>query len=148
MKNEDVSALLYEIADLLELKDQAGFRVRAYRDAARRIDGLHEDISAIAAAGKLQEIHGIGPSIAEKLTEFLETGHSSYRDELAGGLPQGISEILKIPGVGASKARLFYDKLHISTVDQLEEAAANHRLQEIPQSKSRPRRTSSRASTG
>ncbi len=63
MKNEDAAELLNEIADLLELKGQTGFRIRAYRDAARRIEGLHEDLAAIAAAGKLEEIHGIGPSI-------------------------------------------------------------------------------------
>lgn len=132
MKNQDIVEMLSDIADMLEIKGESGFRVRAYREAARRVESLHKDVAELAAEGKLTGIRGIGPSIAEKITEFVDTGRSKYRDELARTLPTGISELLHIPGVGAKKAVLFYDQLQIRTIDELEEAAKSHRLQTLP----------------
>ena len=132
MKNEDVTNLLNDIADMLEMKGESAFRVRAYREAARSIESLHEDVTALASEGRLTDIRGIGESIAEKITEFVTTGSSIYRDNLAQTLPRGLSELLQIPGVGAKKAKIFYDNLGITTVDELEEAAKSHKLCELP----------------
>lgn len=132
MKNEDVVELLNDIADILEMKGESSFKVRAYREAARRIENLHEDIASLATTGRLTEIRGIGSSIAEKIEEFVATGRSSYREEIAGTLPSGLAEMLEIPGVGAKKAQLFYKELGISTVDDLERAAKEHRLRGLP----------------
>ena len=132
MKNQAVVELLNDIADMLEMKGESAFRVRAYREAARRMENLHEDVVALATEGRLTEIRGIGQSIAEKVTEFVTTGRSTYRDEVARTLPPGISALLEIPGVGAKKAKLFYEQLGISTVDELEAAARSHRLRELP----------------
>lgn len=135
MKNEDVVELLNDIADMLEMKGESAFRVRAYREAGRRLENLHEDVATLATEGRLTDIRGIGPSIAEKVTEFVTTGRSTYREELAKTLPPGLAEILEIPGVGAKKAQLFHDELGISTVDELEAAAKLHRLRELPKIK-------------
>lgn len=124
--------MLNDIADMLEMKGESAFKVRAYREAARSIESLHEDVTALATQGRLTEIRGIGESIAGKITEYVTTGSSTYRDKLAQSLPRGLSDILQIPGIGAKKAKLFYDHLGISTVDELEEAAKSHRLREIP----------------
>lgn len=132
MKNEQVVELLNDIADLLEVKGESTFRVRAYREAARQIENLQEDVATLATSGRLTDIRGIGDSIAQKVTEYVTTGHSNYREELGRSLPKGIAEILEIPGVGAKKAQLFYEKLGISTIDELEEAARSHRLKDLP----------------
>lgn len=132
MKNEDVIDLLNEIADLLELKGESAFRVRAYRIAARSIEGLHENVAKLAEENRLTEVHGIGESIAEKIRECVLTGHSTYREELAEELPPNISELLEIPGVGASKVRMVHEKLGVTTVGQLEEAANSHKLHKLP----------------
>lgn len=132
MKNADVARFLEEIADLLEMKGETPFKVRAYRDAARRIEGLRENVATLVEENRLTEIRGIGPSIAAKISEFVKTGRSSYLEDLAREFPKGMAELLEIPGVGAKKARLFYEKLGISTVEQLEEAARSHRLMQLP----------------
>ncbi|MEN6373031.1 MAG: DNA polymerase/3'-5' exonuclease PolX [Armatimonadota bacterium] len=132
MRKEEVVEMLNDIADMLEMKGESAFRVRAYREAARRLESLEEDITVLAVQGRLTDIQGIGESIAGKITEYVTTGRSTYRDQLAKTLPVGLSEILAIPGVGAKKAKIFYDNLGISTVDELEEAAKAHKLRELP----------------
>ncbi len=132
MKNADVARLLEEIADLLEMKGETPFKVRAYRDAARRIEGLSENVATLVEENRLTEIRGVGSSIAAKISEFVKTGRSSYLEELAREFPEGMAELLEIPGIGAKKARLFYEKLGISTIEQLEEAARSHRLMQLP----------------
>jgi DNA polymerase (family 10) len=132
MRNDDVAELLNEIADMLEIKGESAFKIRAYREAARQIENLQEDITAIAAQNRLTDIRGIGESIASKIKEYVTTGKSSYRDRLAQTLPPGLAEILEIPGIGARKAQIFYEHLGISTVDELEKAAKEHKLRELP----------------
>jgi len=132
MRNAQVADLLNKIADLLELKNENAFKIRAYREAARRIEGLPEDVAALADEGRLREIHGVGESIAEKVREYLEAGRSAYLEELEATVAPGISELLSIPGVGAKKAQLFFKELGISTLDQLEEAARSHKLCKLP----------------
>ncbi|HUV04436.1 MAG TPA: DNA polymerase/3'-5' exonuclease PolX, partial [Armatimonadota bacterium] len=123
---------LENIADMLEIKGESTFRVRAYRDAARRIESLAEDIQEIVSRGELQEIPGIGESIAAKIVEYLQTGRSTYYDELKKQIKPGIAELLGVPGIGPKKAKLFYDRLGVDSVDKLERAAKEHSLSKIP----------------
>lgn len=132
MKNEQVAQLMHTIADLLELKNENGFKIRAYHEAGRRIGSLPEDIALIARESRLREIHGVGESIAEKIQEFLETGKCGYLDELGKSVAPGLAEIMLIPGVGAKRAQLFYNHLGIVSLDQLEEAARSHQLMTVP----------------
>jgi len=135
MKNADVAQLLDEIADMLDMQGEPKFKVIAYQTAARRIENLTEDINDVVAEKRLSRIKGVGESISAKVTEFVETGKCAYHDDLAEKLPPGLAKMLRIPGVGAKRARLFYDELNISTVEELEEAARNHRLCKIPKFK-------------
>lgn len=132
MKNQAVVEFLNDIADMLEMKGESTFKIRAYREAARQIENTHEDVDTIAREGRLREIRGIGESIAEKITEYVETGSSAYKEELGKALPSGIAEMLEIPGVGAKKAQLFFEQLGISNVDELEAAAREHKLRGLP----------------
>lgn len=132
MTNKQIVELLTDIADILELQDESVFKIRAYREAARQIENLHEDVVVMVEEDRLTKIKGIGDRIAGKIKEYVETGQSTYRDRIASTLPSGLSALLTVPGVGAKKAQLFYEKLGITTIDELEAAAREHKLQELP----------------
>lgn len=131
--NNNVAKMLEEIADLLEVKGESTFRVRAYRDGARSVESLDEDIGEMVWSGRnLCDIPGIGESIASKIKEFIQTGHLGYLDDLAAEVSPGLAELLSVPGMGPKKARLFHDALGISSIDELEQAAKDHRLSTLP----------------
>ncbi len=132
MRNLELAALLNEIADLLELKGESPFRVNAYRRAARALESLTEDVEELAARGALEEIPGVGKSIAEKIQEYLRTGKITYHQELLRELPAGITTLLRVPGLGPKTAMLIYQHLGITTLEELEQAARSGRLVGLP----------------
>ena len=129
-RNGEIAEFLENIADMLEIKGESVFRVRAYRDAARSVESLPEPVQVVIARG--EHVPGIGESIAGKISELVETGHSSYHDELRKQVNPGIAVLLTIPGIGPKKARLFADQLGIDSVEKLEQAAREHTLAKIP----------------
>jgi DNA polymerase (family X) len=133
MDNVDIAHLFDEIADLLEIESGNPFRVRAYRTAARTIEALGEPASAIAARdpGGLAELPGIGKDLAGKIVEILGTGDLALRRELVEKVPEGLVVMMRVDGVGPKRAKLFYDKLGLKTVDDLEAAAKDGRLHSV-----------------
>jgi DNA polymerase (family 10) len=131
-KNEAVARLLENIARLLTLKRDDPYRIGAYTDAARTIAGLADDVEVLHRRGQLEEIRGVGPSIAEKVAEFLETGRSGYEQELERELAPEAPDLLEVPSVGPVRARLIQERLGVSTVAALEQAARDHRLRTLP----------------
>jgi DNA polymerase (family 10) len=131
MRNAEVAGVLYDISELLELKGENIFKVRAYAKAARAIEGMTKDIEEVAARGELTEIPGVGESIAEKIEEYLKTGKIEQYKELLMHLPVELHELLKIPGVGPKTAQLLYEKLGVKSVDDLERAAKQHRIRRL-----------------
>jgi DNA polymerase (family 10) len=131
-KNEQVAQLLDNIARLLTLKHDDPYRIAAYADAARNIAGIADDVEVLHRRGQLEEIQGVGPSIAEKVAEFLETGRSSYEQELERELAPEAPDLLEIPSIGPVRARLIQERLGISTLAELERAARDHRLRALP----------------
>ncbi len=127
MDNGDVAAVLYEIADLLELQGVA-FKPQAYRRAARNIEELDEDISKVVADGRLADIPGVGDAMTKKIHELVTTGRLPYLETLRSELPPGLMELLRIPDVGPKTAMLLFKELGISSVEQLKDAVLNHRL--------------------
>ncbi|MCL5961001.1 MAG: helix-hairpin-helix domain-containing protein, partial [Chloroflexi bacterium] len=132
MRNQEVARILGDIADLLEIKGESAFRVGAYREAARRIEGLSLDIEMLSAQGKLREIQGIGGSLAARIDEYLRVGRVQYLDDLRAAIPSGLVELLQIPGLGPKKVKLVYEKLGVTGLDDLEKAVHEHRLQTLP----------------
>lgn len=132
MRNVDVAAFLDEIADLLELKGENRFRVGAYRTAARRIENLPEDVEDLWLGGRLEDVPGVGESIATKVGEYLQRGHSGYLDSLRKEVSPGMRELLRVPGLGPARAQLIHKELGIKTIEELEAAARQHRLRELP----------------
>jgi len=132
MKNAEIVALFSEIADYLEVKGENPFRVRAYRRAAQAIEGLAEDIAALAARDGLQELPGIGKDLAAKIREYLSTGAIQYLDGLRAEIPAGVIEMLGIHGVGPRTAKLLYDQVGVDSVEKLEALAQAHKLAGLP----------------
>jgi DNA polymerase (family 10) len=131
MTNEDVAAILEEMADLLELSDDVSFKVRSYRRAAEAISGLGEDLAGLHARGELETVPGIGKSLAEKIAEYLETGEIGYHRALQARFPETILTLLRVPGFGPKKVGLVYRELGIASVEELEQAARAHRLRDL-----------------
>lgn len=124
--------MLFEIADLLELKGESKFRIIAYREAGRSVENLSVAVESYDTVKKLMEIPGVGESIAFKIHEFLTTGKSKYYEELKREFPAGLIEIQKVPGVGPKIAKLLYEQLKIDSIEALEKAAMEHRIQKLP----------------
>ena len=131
-RNRDVARLLEAIAELLDVKGEQGFRVNAYRTAARRVEGLREPIERVHAEGRLREIPGIGEALEQKIGEFLTTGRLGYYERLRSEFPPGMVELLQVPGLGPRKARVVFDQLGIGSLEELEEAARSGRLRDVP----------------
>jgi DNA polymerase (family 10) len=125
--NDKVAAILYEIADLLELREEQ-FKPRAYRKAARNIEAMQADVAELAAQGRLKEIEGVGNAIAEKVTEIVRTGSLRYLEDLKAELPPGLLRIMDVPDIGPRTAIRLYRELGISDIDQLRAAAEAHRI--------------------
>ena len=132
MKNTLVSTTFRNIAELLEIKQDNPFRIRAYLRAAENIEALQEDIEALASLNRLDEISGIGPDLSLKIKEILETGKCHQYEELKKVVPEGVLSLLEIPAVGPKSARLFFEKLKIKSVDELEIAAKSGKLLGLP----------------
>ena len=132
MKNFEVAFIFYDIADILEIKGENFFKIRAYRKAAHTIENLPMDAKELAGESRLQEIEGIGKALEEKIREIINTGTCRYYEELKKDFPRGLVEMLKIPGLGAKKIKVIYDNLGISSIEELEKAARAHKIRELP----------------
>jgi DNA polymerase (family 10) len=132
VNNADVAAAMSEIAELLELKGESSFRIRAYENAARTLGNLPEDIRTVAAEGRLRDIKGVGEALALKINELLDTGHLTYLDNLRAEFPAGVRTLMSVPGVGPSLARRAYQELGIDSLDGLRAAAESGVLASLP----------------
>ncbi|MDK2840315.1 MAG: polymerase [Thermosipho sp. (in: thermotogales)] len=132
MDKKTVINILNEIGLLLELKGENPFKIRAYYNAARALETLDEDIEILVKNNKLKEVKGIGEAINKKITELINTGRLEYYENLKASIPEGLVEMLKIPGLGPKKIKTLYDKLDIKTVGELEYACLENRLVELP----------------
>ena len=131
--NDDIAELFEEMADLLEIESANPFRVRAYRNAARTIRGLGDEVQDMLAQGQdLTQLPGIGKDLAAKIAEIVTTGHVKALDKLHDEVPAAVAELLKIPGLGPKRVKALYQDLHIKSVKQLTSAAQQGQLQRLP----------------
>ncbi|MDP9321554.1 MAG: DNA polymerase/3'-5' exonuclease PolX [Chloroflexota bacterium] len=131
-ENARVADLLDEIGDLLELKGENVFRAVTYRAAAREIRDLREPIRTIYEAGHLAAIPKVGSSVGEAIAQYLQGGKAKRHEELTAAVPDGLLTLLRVKGVGPATARLIYQHLKITSIDDLEAAAKDGRLRAIP----------------
>ncbi|HZI88973.1 MAG TPA: helix-hairpin-helix domain-containing protein, partial [Candidatus Polarisedimenticolia bacterium] len=131
MDAREAARILDEIASLLELKGENPFKIRAYENAARALDGLTQDLGGLVKTGTLTEVRGIGDSIAQRITELWNTGTMAFHQELLAAVPPGYAEMVRVPGLGAKRVRLLDEKLGIKSLAQLRAAAEAGRIREL-----------------
>src|SRR5512136_770008 len=128
MNNGEVARVFQDIADLLELKGESVFKVRAYQKAVRSIEHLPVELAQLKAEGKLRDVPGIGEAIEKKITELLETGHLRYYEELRAEFPEGVISLLQVPGVGPKTAMRLSTELSVKSIEDLEKALVDGRV--------------------
>ena len=133
MQNPDIARLFDEVADLLEIRGENPFRVRAYRNAARTIRDYPEPIAELIHSGSkdLTEIPGIGEDLAEKIAAIVKTGDLPLRKKLAAKLPAGLLDLLRIPGLGPKRVRLLHQKLKVKSAADLAAALDKGKIQKL-----------------
>src|SRR5260221_9669883 len=127
MDNSAIGRILQEIADLLEIKGENPFKIRAYRNAAD-IAGNHPHELALLDVNGLREIPGIGKDLAARIREIAETGDTPYHQELLAEFPSTILDVLRLQGIGPKTVATLYRELGVKTVDDLEKAAQTGRI--------------------
>lgn len=132
VQNAEIAEMFDQTAELLEIKGDNQFRVRAYRNAARTIEGLPQNVAGLLSAGKdLSELPGIGKDLAGKIADIVQTGHFALLDTLKKKLPGQLGEIAALPGLGPKRVKLLHDKLKVSTLDDLRRVIRSGRLHEL-----------------
>jgi len=128
----DAGKALEFFSTLLELTEDNPFRARAYANAARVLEGLEEPWDELARSGRIAEIKGFGKSLAAALKHLAETETFPELEELRANIPDGVFELLRIPGMGPKKARMLWQGLHITSLGQLEYVCRVNRLIDLP----------------
>ncbi len=131
LHNMEIAWSFYELADLLEFKGDDYFKLRAYRNAARTIAGLPEPVEELYRGKKLAAVPGIGKNILAKIGELITTGKMEKLERLRREIPGGLLEIMALPGVGAKRAKIFYEQLGVASLDELLQAARDHRVRSL-----------------
>jgi DNA polymerase (family 10) len=133
MTNRDIATVFEQVADLLEFQGENPFRVRAYRNGARKIAELSEPIAAIAEdeSRSLTDLEGIGKDLAAKVETLLATGTLPLLTELLASIPASVLTLSRVPGVGPKKAAKIHAELGVSTLDELRAACEQQRVRAL-----------------
>jgi len=130
LDNAGIARILREIADLLEIKTDNPFKIRAYRNGADIVSN-HPHSFAGLDANALRGIPGIGKDLAARIREIVETGDAEYHRELVAEFPSTILDLLHLQGVGPKTVAVLYRDLNVRTVDDLERAAQEGRIRSL-----------------
>jgi len=131
--NRDIAQQFEQVADLLEIEGANPFRVRAYRNAARTIGAYSRGMAEMIAQGEdLTALPGIGKDLAAKIREIVETRHLELLDEVAEHTPAGLSDVMRIEGLGPKRARVLHEELGVGSLEDLAKAVAAHAVRELP----------------
>jgi DNA polymerase (family 10) len=130
--NTEISNIFNQMADLLEIEGANPFRVRAYRRAARTVSGYtHSMAELVREEEDLTELSGIGEDLSAKIQEIVETGSLAKLEEVKSRTPADLTRMLNVAGLGPKRVKALYEELGISTLAELEQAAAEGRIQEL-----------------
>jgi DNA polymerase (family 10) len=122
VRNFELARLFYEMASLLEVRNESRFRIRAWQRAAQTLEALSDDVGAVAARGGLRTLPGIGKEIAARIEEYLATGRIELLERQRENLPPNILSLLEVRGLGPRTARALWEVAGIDTVERLEAA--------------------------
>ena len=131
MTNKEVIGLLDEIALLLDLSGESGFKSRAYTQVARQIERLDISVAQLVEEDRLREIKGVGDALEQKITEFVNTGELGYHQKLRAKFPSTIFTLFAIPGLGPKRIKQVYDELNTQSIEDLERACLDGSLREL-----------------
>lgn len=132
MDNVAIAKKLVDLADLMELDGEVAFKVRAFRNAARAIEGLAESVAELAKKNELKGVRGLGDGVIRRIGELLDTGKLAEAEERRAKLPPGLMELMDVPGVGLKTAQQLWKERGITTLDGLEAAAKAGALRDLP----------------
>jgi len=132
VQNSDVSDVLNKMADLLDIEGANPFRIRGYRNAARTVSSLPQNVSDLIQSGKdLSELPGIGKDLAGKIKEIVETGSIAQLEEIEGRMPAGLSNLMKVAGLGPKRVKTLHQHLGVTDLKELREAARQGKVSEL-----------------
>jgi DNA polymerase (family 10) len=130
--NKDIASIFNELADLLDIKGENQFRIRSYRNAARTISDLSENLADIAEdEKKLSALPGIGSSITKKIREIITTGRLKKLEDLKNKVPESLLEIMKLEQMGPHRTKILNKKLNINSINDLKSAAQKGEIEKI-----------------
>jgi DNA polymerase (family X) len=133
--NAEVARVLQQIADMLEFQDENPFKFRSYQMAAETVGSMGTPIAEIAASGgasELQKIPGIGKTISSQILEIIETGKSSYFEEISKDVPASVLDLRRVSGIGLKTAQLLYRDFGIKSLGELKKFAEGGGLASVP----------------
>ncbi|WP_376791791.1 DNA polymerase/3'-5' exonuclease PolX [Thermoflexus sp.] len=130
--NQEIAQIFENIADMLEIQGEIPYKVMAYRRAAENIAALGRDIYDLWQEGALRTIPGVGEAIEEKIDQLIRTGRMELYERLKSEIPQSLLEMRQIPDMGPKRIKAVWEKLGITTVEELEEAARAGKLRSLP----------------
>jgi len=130
-KNQEIAEQLDLLGDLLELEGEASFRVLAYRRAATRIRETGSSVAELALAGKAKDLSGIGKTIEEKIVQIVDDGEIHALAKRRSGVPAGVVQFMRLPGLGPKSAARLWHELGITTLDELKAAAEQEQLRSL-----------------
>src|SRR6266480_364876 len=133
MQNAEIARLLSDVADLLEISAGNPFKVRAYRNAARTVADHADPIAELVAGGEfdLTDLPGIGGGIAKEITALVGTGTLPQRQQLVATIPPGLLDLLRIPGLGPKRVKLFHERLKVNSVADLKDALEQGKIAKL-----------------
>ena len=131
LTKEQIAEVFESIAQMLELKGENVFKIRAYTNAARALEIYTGDLTAAVGEGRLDEIAGVGKAIADKITELVATGQLAFFERLKAEFPPGIFEMFEVQGLGPKKIKALWEKLEIITIADLEKGCSDGRIADL-----------------
>jgi len=133
MDSRSAAHVLSQIGALLQVKGEQKFKARAYAGAARALIALDtDDLAPLLRSGELADTPGIGPATLSVVQDLVETGESRYLNQLSEGLPEGLLDLMEVPGLTAARIQLIYERLGVQNLEDLERVAKNGELAELP----------------
>jgi DNA polymerase (family 10) len=133
IRNATVAEMFNTMADLLEIKGENPFRVRAYRTAAHTVYSLSSDVSELLENGEdLSRLPGIGKDLASKIEQIVMTGKLEVLEELKNEVPFELISLMRIAGLGGKRIKAINSRLGIQSIEQLEKAALEHKICKLP----------------
>ena len=131
--NKQIAEIFAKTADLLEVKGENPFKVRAYRNAARMLENSSKDFNKLVKEGfDLTKLPGIGHDLSEYIKEIVNTGKFHKLEELKKEIPEGVIELLSIEGLGPKRVKQLYKTFGIKNMNDLKKYALNGELEKLP----------------